>query len=142
MYSSILFPVDLEHDGSWKTALPKVRKFAEAFGAHVHVVTVVAETRGTLAAEFFPADFEQKVVDRARERIGEFIERHLSDLKGVDAYVETGRPYRVIVALAERLDCDLIVMASEKPDLLDILIGPNAENIIRHSGKSILVVRD
>lgn len=142
MYSSILLPVDLEHESSWTKALPVAKALAKTFDADLHVMTVVADVRTSLSGEFFPPDFEKRVVDRARQQLGEFIANHLGDLKKVDAYVETGRPYREIVAASERIGCDLIVMASHKPEMLDILIGPNADNVVRHAKASVMVVRD
>lgn len=142
MYSDILFPVDLEHEASWKKALPVVRSLAGTFGAGVHVLTVVAEVRGTMASEFLPPEFETQLVDNARARITDFIATHLGGLKSVDGYVATGRPYKEIVAAADRLECDLIVMGSHRPAALDILIGPNADNVVRHAKQSVMVVRD
>lgn len=142
MYSSILFPVDLEHESSWKKALPVVKQLAQTFGASVHVLAVVAEVRVGLVAEFFPPDFEERLVRRARERIGEFVAKHMAEVSSVSAYVEAGRPYREIVSVADRLECDLIVMASHKPETMDLLIGPNADSVLRHTKKSVLIVRD
>lgn len=142
MYSSILFPVDLEHEGSWTVALPVVKKLAATFGASVHVLTVVAEVRGALGGEFYPADLEERLVSHARERIADFVKTHLGDVAKVDAYVEPGRPYKQIVATAERIGCDLIIMGSHKPGMLDILIGPNADNVVRHTKASVMVVRE
>jgi len=141
MYSSILFPVDLEHERSWKDAHEVVRKLAHAFGAKVHVLTVVADVRGTMAAQFLPDNFEEKVVKEAKQRLTAFIREHLADVAEIDGYVATGRPYKEIVANAERLGCDLIIIASHKPGVLDHLIGPNADKVIRHTKLSVMVVK-
>jgi universal stress protein F len=142
MYASILFPVDLEHDSSWAKALPAVKKLAETFGASVHVLYVVADVRMGMNTQFFPADYEKRLVATAKERLGAFIKAQMADMAKVDGYVECGSPYREIVETAERLDCDLIVMASHRPEMLDMLIGPNADNVVRHTKKSVMIVRD
>lgn len=142
MYTSILFPIDLEHESSWKKALPVTKALAKSFGASVHLLTVVADVRTGLSAEFLPADFETKLVAKAKERLAAFISTHMSDVGKVEARVETGRPYKAIVATAEREGCDLILMASHQPEVLDLLIGPNADHVVRQSRKSVLVVRE
>jgi nucleotide-binding universal stress UspA family protein len=142
VYSSILFPIDLEHESSWKKALPVVKTLAKSFGAPVHVMTAVAEVREHIQAEFFPPDFENQIVGRARERIGAFVQSNMGDVGKVDAYVEVGRPYKAIIAAADRIGCDLIVMASHRPEMIDLLIGPNADSVVRHAKQSVLVVRD
>lgn len=142
MYSSILLPIDLEHESSWTKALPVAKTLAAAYGAGIHVLTVVADIRGSMSAEFFPTDFEDKLVDRAKARLDVFIAENLADQTSVGGHVEAGAPYRAITATAEKLGCDLIVMASHKPELLDLLIGPNADYVVRHTKCSVLVVRD
>lgn len=141
MYSSILFPVDLEHEMSWKDAHQVVKKLAKALGAKVHVLTVVADVRGTMAGQFLPDNFEDKVVKEAKQRLTAFIQEHLDGVAEVDGYVATGRPYKEIVANAERLGCDLVIMASHKPGVLDHLIGPNADKVVRHANMSVMVVK-
>lgn len=141
MYSSILFPVDLEHERSWKDAHQVVKKLAHALDAKVHVLTVVADVRSSMASQFLPDNFEEKVVTEAKQRLTAFIQEHLDGLADVDGYVATGRPYKEIVSNAEKLGCDLIIMASHKPGVLDHLIGPNADKVIRHSKLSVMVVK-
>lgn len=142
MYTSILFAVDLEHESSWTTALPVVKELARTFGCRVHVVTAVLEVRSIPGAQHFPADFEKNIVEHARSQLVAFLETQMSEMKDVDTHVEIGSPYKQIVKAAEELGCDLIVMASHRPEMLDMLIGPNADNVVRHSKKSVLIVRE
>ena len=43
---------------------------------------------------------------------------------------------------ADKLKCDLIVMASHRPELKDYLLGPNAARVVRHARQSVFVVRE
>ncbi|MFQ5760821.1 MAG: universal stress protein, partial [Acidiferrobacterales bacterium] len=43
--------------------------------------------------------------------------------------------------VAEKAGCDLIVMASQRPELKDYLLGPNAARVVRHANCSVLVAR-
>ena len=45
MYKDILVTVDLDHDLSWKKAIPVAIKQAQAFNARLHVLTVVPTVR-------------------------------------------------------------------------------------------------
>jgi len=42
----------------------------------------------------------------------------------------------------QKIDADLIVLGANRPDLKDYLLGPNASRVVRHSARSVLVVRD
>lgn len=42
----------------------------------------------------------------------------------------------------DMLGADLIVMASQRPELKDYLLGPNAARVVRHAEQSVLVVRE
>ena len=56
--------------------------------------------------------------------------------------VKTGNVYESIIVAAKKIDCDLIIMSAHRPDLKDYLLGPNAARVVRHSDRSVLVVRD
>lgn len=45
MYSKIMLPVDLNEESSWSKALPTALTLCRTFGASLHVVTVLPESR-------------------------------------------------------------------------------------------------
>jgi nucleotide-binding universal stress UspA family protein len=47
-----------------------------------------------------------------------------------------------VLATARKLDCDLIVMTSHRPELKDYLLGPNAARVMRHAKQSVFIVRE
>ena len=55
--------------------------------------------------------------------------------------VTQGTVYKIVIDTAEGIGADLIVMASHRPERRDYLLGPNAARVVRHSDKSVLVVR-
>ncbi len=77
----------------------------------------------------------------AGKRLGDLLEAELP--KGVKARptVAQGTVYKIIIDTAEGIGPDLIVMASHRPERSDYLLGPNAARVVRHSDKSVLVVR-
>jgi nucleotide-binding universal stress UspA family protein len=58
------------------------------------------------------------------------------------AIVTNGTVYEEILRTAKEIGCDVIVMASHRPELKDYLLGPNAARVVRHANCSVLVVRD
>ena len=140
MYQPILLPIDLAHESSWQKAIPVARKLAEAFGAKLHVITVVQDIRTSMVAQYFPDDYEEKLARGAAEKLSDLVSSQLSGMDGVE-HVAAGQVYREIVKAAEDEGCDLIVMASHRPELADLLIGPNADHVARHTTASVMIVR-
>jgi nucleotide-binding universal stress UspA family protein len=95
----------------------------------------------SVVGSYFPADFEQKALAAAKTKLVEIVD---GAKLGVDvsAHVAHGTIYEEIIAVADRLDVDVIVMSSHRPELKDYLIGPNAARVVRHARQSVFVVRD
>ena len=141
MYRNILLPVDLGEESSWKDALPKAVEIAAGSKATLHLVTVVPTFGMSIVGGFFPEDFEKKALAQAKAALGEFIAKHIPGNVDARAHVAHGTIYEEILRAARKLDCDLIVVASHRPELRDYLIGPNAARVVRHATQSVLVVR-
>lgn len=141
MYKNILLSVDLVEEASWKKALPTAVEYCQAFGSTLHLLTVVPDMGSATVAQYFPADFEDRSVAAARKALEDFAKTKVPagiDVKQIVAY---GTIYEKIMEIAEKIDADLIVMASHRPALQDYLLGPNAARVVRHSSRSVLVVR-
>lgn len=140
MYKSILVPIDLEHESSWAKTLPVAQVLCEAFGARLHVMTVAQDIRTQMISQYFPNDFEEKLARHAAAQLSDLVARELPGIE-VGEHVAVGQVYREIVSTAEREGCDLIVMASHRPELADMLIGPNADHVARSTSASVMIVR-
>ncbi len=141
MYNAIMLPIDLAHDSSWKRAIPVARQLAETFGAKLHAITVVQDIRNAVVSQYFPKDYEETLARDAAEKLSALIAAELSGME-VTEHVAIGQVYREIVRAAEENGCDLIVMASHRPELADLLIGPNADHVARHTAASVMIVRE
>ncbi len=142
MYKNIMLAVDLGDAGSWEKALPTALSLAKLNEATLHLMTVVPDYGMSIVGEFFPDDFEGTVLTAVNEKLHAFADDHIpSDIKTRNI-VAHGTPYEEIIHMAEEAECDLIVMAAHRPGLQDYLLGPNAARVVRHSKKSVLVVRD
>lgn len=61
----------------------------------------------------------------------------------VESVVLRGSPADEIISFAEREDIDLIVMGTQgRTGIKKFLLGSVAENVVRHSKKAVLVVRE
>lgn len=141
MYKHILLPVDLGNESSWQKALPAAVEYCTAFGATLHVMTVVPDFGSPMVAQFFPVDHEKQVIESTTELLHKFVADRVPDNIKVQHIVADGTIYKTIIETAEQIDADLVIMGSHRPELEDYLLGPNAARVVRHSNKSVLVVR-
>jgi len=142
MYKNILLTVDLNDESSWKKALPAAVEYCQAFGATLRVATVIPDFGLGAVGAYFPQDFAEKALAKAKKDLRAFVgERIPSDVE-TRRSVGYGTIYEEILRVAAKTGCDLIVMASHRPELKDYLLGPNAACVVRHAKQSVLVVRD
>ena len=142
MYKDILFPIDLNQDSSSVNVLPSVIEYCKAFNSRLHVVTVVPDFSMPLVGSYFPENFGNKMVEDTNKRLHAFIKEHVPSEVHVQHIVAEGVVYKEIIRMANEIGADLIIMASHRPELGDFLVGPNAERVVRHFNRSVLVVRN
>ncbi len=142
MYENILLTVDLNEESSWVKALPTTVALIKALGARLYVMTVVPNLGMTVVGQFFPEDFERKVVEETEKQLAAFVAQRLPPEIEAQPIVALGTIYQEILAAAERIGADLIVIAAHRPGLQDYLLGPNAARVVRHFKGSVMVVRD
>lgn len=143
MYRDILWPVDLNEDSSWSSALRHVIEIAQSSGARLHVMTVVPSFGLSMVSQFFPKGYEEQALKTADQQLHAFAKQHIPESLGaVQHIVGHGTVYEQILKTAEQIGADLIIMASHRPELQDYLLGPNAARVVRHARQSVLVVRD
>lgn len=141
MYKTILLSVDLNDSASWEKALPSALQLCQAFGAELHVLTVVPDLPMGVVNMYIAEDTGAKLVRGTRKGLTVFVEERIPAGFNVVQHIGTGTVYSAIIGLADQIDADLIVMASHRPAMSDYLLGPNAARVVRHSTRSVLVVR-
>jgi|AntDeeMetagen681_2_1112603.scaffolds.fasta_scaffold00696_5 nucleotide-binding universal stress UspA family protein len=146
----ILFPIDLDHDSSWKPVLPVAVELARAREATLHVMTVVPKLKRTpglpSGADFgenVPSieEYNRTMREAMEQELGRFIADEVPDDVTVEKVVGVGSVYRQILQVAEDTDANLIVMSGYRPSLQSFLLGTNAERVTRHAGCSVYIVR-
>jgi len=143
MYENVLLAVDLNHEESWRKALPVAVSICRAGNAKLHAVTVIPDLHMPMIQGYFPADYLAKLVESTEHKLAEFLKEHVPpDVACEDAVVSGGAIYEMILRYANEHDVDLIVVEAYHPDLKDYLLGSNAEKVARHARQSVLVVRE
>ncbi len=142
MYQNILFPVDVNENSSWKIALPVVLELTHAFKPKLHIMTVIPQFGMSIVGQFFPSNIEDQLIKGATDALHKFTEEYIPADVPVRHVITQGTVYESIIETADRVEADLIVMAAHRPELKDYLLGPNAARVVRHSRRSVLVVRD
>ena len=142
MFKTVLLPIDLDQESSWKKALPTALEFCRASGGSLHILTVVPDFGMSIVGQFFPEGFEKKMADSVMQKLHEFVNAQVPAEMKVQHIVGEGSVYEVILSIAEKISADAIVIGSHRPELKDYLLGPNAARVVRHAKCSVMVVRD
>lgn len=150
MSHNILFPIDLEHESSWKPVLPIAVELARARAATLHVMEVVPQIKGAPGlpasrdfGESVPSleDYNRKLKEAAAREVEQFVREHVPADVETKHFVSVGSIYRQILEAANAVHADLIVMSAYRPSLRSFLLGTTAERVARHADCSVYIVR-
>lgn len=115
-------------------------RLAVGLGAKLFALYVVDEDL-TFRSGVHYGDFVERLSRDGREATGEV--RALAEKAGVEfeELIVLGRPHRAIVAAAEEIGADPIVLGSEgKSRMEHALLGSVSEEVLRHANRTVLVV--
>ncbi|MBT8412598.1 MAG: universal stress protein [Octadecabacter sp.] len=142
MFKSVLLTVDLNAEASWEKALPQAVELVRASKGMLHILSVVPDVGSAMVEGFFPEDFEQKAVAAAAKALDGLVKDHVPEDVDVKEHLAFGKIHNKVLEIIEETKCDIVVMASHKPDRVrEFLVGSNADRIVRRSPVSVLVVR-
>lgn len=142
MYKKIVLPIDMSEPASWAKALPQALALCQSFGASLHIVSVLPDYRMPMVGAFFPQGFSEEARESLSKEQRGFVAEHVPDSVKVQCIITDGSPYEGIIKTTETINADLIVMASHnRRKLVDHVIGPNAEHVVRHAKIPVMVVR-
>ena len=143
MFHTILFPIDINDKKSWKNAFPQVIDlYKSSADCHLTVMNVVQTYGLGMMEEYFPKDWAKAVTKKSLDKLQEIVTKNVPSNIKVNVLVDKGVVYQAIISRAEKINADLIIMAAHNPDRGDYLLGPNVAKVVRHTAKSVLVLRD
>jgi nucleotide-binding universal stress UspA family protein len=127
-----------------RRALRTASEICAATGSKLHVVHVKMMARG-----IYPDFMSDRQIDRIREEAQKrldadiaFVQEH-SGVGDAEAHVRLGRIDRQTLELAEKIGAGLIVMPNRTGDAFErVLLGNEAESVVRHAQCGVLVVRE
>lgn len=139
MFKNVLIPVDVTVASEAEKLLDAAKTLTAGWDCTLHVAMVVPDAGMAIVGSFFDKSFETESQSAAAGQLSATVAA-----VGLDAteHVLRGRIYDSIISLADRLNCDLIMLGAHQPELQDYLLGSNAARVVRHAKQSVMVLRD
>ena len=94
-----------------------------------------------VVSQFLPANYDQMASVEIEKDLAALAAKVDLAEGAAASSVRFGDIYQEILAYADKIGADLIIVASHKPDLGDYLLGTTASRIVRHASCSVLVIR-
>jgi len=116
-------------------ALARAIQLAAAYGARIRIVYAASETDDPSQS----LTTRSRIVTEAQALATEITARSID----ISARVSLARPAEAILAAAELVDADLIVLGAHgEPRLRDALFGTTGTHVVRHADRPVLVVQN
>ena len=140
MFKTILVAIDLEHSEQNRRILRAAKNIADANGADVHLLEVVAAAPA-IVSQYLHENYEQLASGQAEKELAILAAELDLETGEASCLIRFGTVYDEVLAAAKLVEADLIITGSHKPNVSDYLLGSNAARIMRHAECSVLVVR-
>lgn len=137
----ILLTIDLNDPQREIAAAKEAVKQSQAFGAELHVMTILPELNNFLMRQIYNEEVGEKAHQSAEAQLKKFCQQYIPQSLEAHLHVASGIVYKEILQKSEALKADYIVIAASRPELADYLIGPNASRVVRHATCTVIVVR-
>ena len=135
MYSHILIPVALDHEGAAARKIATARHLL-APGGRITLLTVLEDIPG-FVAEFVTVSSENHLSNRVKERL----EAIAAAEEGVETAVVKGKAGVQICTYASDNAVDLIVVSAQSPDARGYALGSTAARAARRAPCSVFILR-
>lgn len=135
MYHNILVPIsfDPDRDVSGPLKLARLLATPEARVTLLHVIEQVP----AYAVSYMPTEF----MNETRDALQAELDGLAQTLPNADGVLIEGHSGRTILDWAEQNRPDLIIIASHRPGMQDLLLGSTASQVVRHAACAVHVVR-
>ena len=135
MYRNILIPISFDSDRDTSASMKLVELLAVP-DAKITLLHVVEHIPG-YAISYMPPEY----LDEARRAIQGELDEMAAALPNATGVVIEGHSGRSILDWADINKPDLIIIASHRPGMQDLLLGSTASQVVRHAHCSVHVVR-
>jgi universal stress protein A len=139
IYKNILLAVDLRvtHDVYTLSRAVQLAKDSNAALGIIHVVEPL-NTYGEIRTQTI-LDLEKKNESDAKSAFRDLVSGF--DVGDDQLILEIGSAKKVIIEVAKKLNCDLIIVGAHSKTGLNILLGSTANAVINHAHCDVLTVR-
>lgn len=142
MYQSILVPIDIVEKALTKKVLPHVEYLANLSNARVKLFHVLPVASAIVNAYSFGFDeFKDKATIQAEKWLEEVSNTIGLSKDRLSYSIAFGNPRDEILAIADELMPDLIILGSRRPNISTHLLGSNAAAVVRYAKTAVLVIR-
>ena len=136
MHNTILVPVDMAHIDETHEVL-RVAKLNSGENCRIVLLNVIEDIPGWAAAQL-PRGTLDTIQQSNREKLEELVAAANCP---VEIEVRAGHAYQMILAMAEEISADLIIIASHRPGFKEFYLGSTAAKVVRHAKCSVYVHR-
>lgn len=145
MYNTILVPIDVTEDALTNSLVPHVNSLQKLNNATVYFLAVTAPISNYLryGGTILPGDFpdDEKQAEIILAELKEKIKLFSIPADKVHAKASVGSVKDEILATAEEINADIILLGSRRPSMSTYLLGSNAASVVRYAKTSVLAVR-
>lgn len=135
MYHNILVPISFDEERDVSAPL-KLAEMLATPGANITLLHVIEHIPG-YAISYMPPDYLRE----ARAAIQGQLDDMAAKLPNAKGVLIEGHSGRSILDWAEENGPDLIIIASHRPGMQDLLLGSTAAQVVRHAACAVHVVR-
>ena len=139
MFKTVLVPIDISLPEEARKILTAARDLTRPWECELHVMTVVPDQGMPIVASYFDEHQEDDSLAAAKAELHAAVDD--VGITPTKLYLQAGTVYDRIIRLAKKIDADLILISAHSPELKDYLLGSNAARVVRHSQRSVLVLR-
>lgn len=143
MAGRMLCAIDIGHPEHEVPVLRRAAQLAAWDQAELDVITVISGFGMSVVGTYFPKGAEKEMLEKGRAQLHAFTEDTLKEHPELTVrhIIAEGNVYEQILKAAEKIDANVIVVGSHRPDLKDFMLGSNAARVARHADCSVYIVR-
>jgi len=142
MYKKILVPIDILEDELTKKVIPHLEYLAKLSNAEVIFFHTLPVASAIVNAYSFGFDeFKDQATVQTEQWLHKLIDSVNLPRENLSFSISFGNPRDEILAIAEEINPDLIIIGSRRPNISTHLLGSNASGVVRGAKTAVLVVR-
>lgn len=142
MFTNILIPMDLEHAEMYELTVNAAKQLLAGSVGKIHTLYVDQTKIHNASFTLANTNTAQQIKQETKQRVREIFHSTVPEELQGSCRIREGVVYDEILAQADEVKPDVILVASGRPGFSSYLIGSNAEKVLRHAQCSVFVIRD